>query len=285
MRRKILLALAIAACSIPVTSSLAQKRSSGITWNRNYSAALKQAQQAGKPILMDFTATWCPPCREMEKDVWPDERVVAGSERFVCVSIDVDMNEGIAMKYGAQSIPLIVLADPWGNVIGKHAGYLEARSLVSWMDAFPSDFSQVLEWIAIADKDPSNAKALTSIGEFYRSVNAYDVSNRYYGRALKSDAAKTDLDLREQVLLMMGLNHLRLGNPNEARKTFERCLRECPTGKRCDTALLGVMTTQIKQGKLAEAEKTLAELKTKYPDSAATAQAVRNLDDARAGKK
>jgi thioredoxin-like negative regulator of GroEL len=285
MRTSTLVALILCACSIPATTARSQDRASSITWNRSYSAALKKAQQSGKPVLLDFTAVWCPPCREMEREVWPDEQVVAGSERFVCVSIDVDTNEGLAMKYGAQSIPLIVLADPWGNVIGRHAGYLDARSVAKWMSAFPSDFSQVLEWIAVADKDPGNAKALTSIGEFYRSVNAYDVSNRYYDKALKSDAAKTDLELREQVMLVVGLNHLKLGNPGEARKTFERCLRECPTGKRCDAALLGVLTSQVQQGKLAEAEKTLAEMKSKFPDSPATAQAARNLEDGRAAKK
>ena len=285
MRISTLVALVLCACSIPSTITRAQTRSTSITWNRSFSSGLKEAQKTGKPVLLDFTASWCPPCREMEREVWPDSQVVVSSERFVCVSIDVDMNEGIAMKYGAQSIPLIVLADPWGNVIGRHAGYLDARSVAKWMDAFPSDFSQVLEWIAVADKDPGNAKALTSIGEFYRSVNAYDVSNRYYDRALKSEAAKSDLDLREQVMLVIGLNYLRLGNSNEARKTFERCLRECPTGKRCDTALLGILTTQVNQSKLAEAEKTLAELKAKFPDSTATAQAIRNFEDARAGKK
>jgi thioredoxin-like negative regulator of GroEL len=285
MRSSILFVLALCACSIPTPTARAQERATSITWNRSYTAGLKQAQTMGKPVLLDFTASWCPPCREMEREVWPHEQVIASSERFVCVSIDVDMNAGIAMKYGAQAIPLVVLADPWGNVIGKHTGYLDVRSLVKWMNAFPSDFSQVLEWIAVADKDPGNAKALTSIGEFYRSVNAYDVSNQYYGRALKSDAAKTDLELREHVMLVVGLNHLKMGNPGEARKTFERCLRECPTGKRCDAALLGVLTSQIQQGKFAEAEKTFADLKAKFPDSPATVQAAKNLEASRASKK
>jgi thioredoxin-like negative regulator of GroEL len=283
MRSTILIALTLVVCATAAPAS-AQQKATRITWNRSYNAALKLAQQAGKPVLLDFTASWCPPCREMEREVWPHEGVVAGSERFVCVSIDVDSNEGLAMKYGATSIPLVVLADPWGNTLGKHAGYLDARTLVDWMNAFPSDFSEVLEWIAVADKDPGNAKALMSIGAFYRANGALDVSNRYYDRALKTESAKTDLDLREQVMLVMGLNHLKMGDPSEARKTFERCLRECPTGKRCDTALLGVLTSLVNQGKLADAEKTFAVLKERYPDSAATAQASKNLEAARAKK-
>ena len=248
------------------------------TWVRSYATGLKEAQQAGKPVLLDFTATWCPPCREMEKNVWPDPFVKEAMAKFVCVSVDVDKDPGTAMKYGANSIPLIVLTDPWGNPISKHTGYLRAPELVDWIDAFPDDFSEVLEQIGVADADPNAVDAMTQVAEFYTRAGALEMSRKYYDRALKAAPVKTDVRKREDVLIALGLSNLKLGDYGASRRTFERCLKECAGGSKRDVALLGLTTSQLRQGKMKEAEQTLAILQSEFPSSAATVQARKNVE-------
>jgi thioredoxin-like negative regulator of GroEL len=248
-----------------------------IEWHRNFDKAIKLAKELGKPVIMDFWASWCGPCRQMDQEVWPRAEVVAQSQKFVCISVDVDTNEALATRFRANPIPLIVFADPWGNEITRHVGYLHASSLARVMKAFPSDFSGLNAWNAVLERDSKNVEALSGVAEFYRTLNAWDLSNRYYERALKTDAAKANPEMKEAFLLAMGLNCLKLKDYKDARKTFEKCLKEVPNGSRCATALLGLVTAHIGQGKIAEAEKTFEQLQSQYPDSPATRQAAQNL--------
>ncbi len=104
-------------------------------WREGYSAALEEAQRTGKPVLIDFTATWCPPCRVMEADVWPDERVrEAIEERVIPVQLDVDDPSSAAAvrRYGIQYIPTIVLVDGQGGEIAR-GGFLSAGQMVDFV--------------------------------------------------------------------------------------------------------------------------------------------------------
>src|SRR5512141_2175586 len=47
----------------------------GIPWRTDFDAALAEARQSGRPVLLDFYASWCPPCQVMKHEVWPEAKV------------------------------------------------------------------------------------------------------------------------------------------------------------------------------------------------------------------
>ncbi|HSR70696.1 MAG TPA: thioredoxin family protein [Acidobacteriota bacterium] len=249
-----------------------------VEWVRHYGTGLEQAKELGRPVIIEFWADWCPPCRQMEREVWPDDKVVELSKKFVLISVDTDRDNGTARRFQVNVLPTIVFADPWGNAINRHEGYLHANSLISMMEAFPEDFSQISEWLAILDKDGKDLQALTRIGQYYRDLGVVDLSNRYLERAVKSKQADSKPELKENLRIWIGLNHLKMAENKKARKSFERCLKEFPDGSQCDKAMLGVVTALLQEGKLDQAQEWYQQLALKFPESNAAQQAARNIE-------
>lgn len=96
------------------------KTSAGkIAWVHSVSEGLALAKETGKPALIDFYADWCPPCKEMDRTTFPDERVVAEMARFVAIKADVTRSsskgQAAARKYNVQAIPTYVFIDSAGK--------------------------------------------------------------------------------------------------------------------------------------------------------------------------
>ncbi|WP_067779715.1 thioredoxin [Actinomyces vulturis] len=75
--------------------------------------------QSDVPVLVDFWATWCGPCRQMSPIV--DEVASELGDRVKVVKVDVDENQATAMKYGVRSIPTFAVFRN-GEVFHQFAG-------------------------------------------------------------------------------------------------------------------------------------------------------------------
>jgi tetratricopeptide (TPR) repeat protein len=255
----------------------------GVEWQKDYETARALAQQSGKPMLIDFSANWCKPCQEMAKTFWPQPQNVALTRKFVCVSLNFDKNRSEVSHFKVDRIPAVVFTDPWGNVLTNRFGFgnTVADVLPQIMQIIPADFSPASEWNAVIEHDKNNSIALTKLGEFYRKHGILELSNSYFKRALKTKELEADLKARENILLAVGINCLQQQDYDEAKKAFERCLKEVPDGTHGDVALYGILTAQINKKKFVEAEKTLAQLKTSHPNSPILQQAEAKLQQAK----
>jgi len=256
----------------------ARGEESKIEWKIDFDEALDLAKEKGKPVMIDFWATWCGPCKQMNQEVWPEATVVNLSEKFICIAVDVDRHKSIKNRYRIEVVPTLVFTDPWGGELARRTGYVPLPQMVSMMEAWPSDFSGMKKWMELLEKDNKNLQGLFGMGEFYYKLDIPDLSNDYFKKALKTKEAKQNLEAQEGILLGMGMNHLKSKNFNVARKLFEKSLKEVPEGSLCDKVLLGLVIVHLRLGKIEEAEKTFARLKAKYPNSQAVRQAAKNID-------
>lgn len=78
-----------------------------------------QVLRADKPVLVDFWAEWCAPCRALGPII---ESLSADYDGKVTVAkLDVDANQQVAMQYGIRSIPTVMLFDN-GQVVDTFIG-------------------------------------------------------------------------------------------------------------------------------------------------------------------
>lgn len=127
-----------------VTLSLCSPRQKvpAIDWSYDLDSALTIAAQSQKPLMIDFMATWCPPCKAMEETTFVDPAVIAKSKKFVTVRIDVDKQSeiankynGNARKYGGVGIPNLLFITAGQDTLRHIVGFFYPAELAAIMDS------------------------------------------------------------------------------------------------------------------------------------------------------
>ncbi len=98
---------------------------------RPFAEVLRRARAEKKPIMVDLYATWCGPCKLLDRSTFADEEFGAWAKRtLVSAKIDAEKGEGrrLARRYAIHSFPTVLFLDPSGDELDRLMGAYDAGS-------------------------------------------------------------------------------------------------------------------------------------------------------------
>ena len=122
----------------------------------NFDAAVVQRSN-DVPVVVDFWATWCAPCRQLGPIL--EKLATEGAGAFLLAKVDVDQQPGIAQHFGVSSIPH-VFAIHAGQLVNQFTGALPEGQIREWLQTLqPSATEKLLtEAKALEQTDPTAAE-------------------------------------------------------------------------------------------------------------------------------
>ncbi|MDX2302515.1 MAG: thioredoxin family protein [Microscillaceae bacterium] len=174
----------------------------------SWEQALIEAKKQGKFLFVDAYATWCGPCKYMDKNVFTDAEVAAYyNSNFISYKMDVDKETETAEKYGISAMPTYLFVDAAGEVVFRKTGAmgipefiqlgksaLEIPALQKKYDAGDRSPEFLANYL-LANAENKSDKILTAASDYFKTQKDEDLLSETNFQLLKAFAE--DVNSRE----------------------------------------------------------------------------------------
>ncbi|MXS72039.1 thioredoxin fold domain-containing protein [Flavobacteriaceae bacterium W22] len=159
---------------------------------------LAKAKKENKLVFVDAYASWCGPCKMMERNVFPQKSVGDFyNKNFVNARIDMEKGEGreIAAKYGVRSYPTYLFLNGDGELVSQNYGYMEESMFLAMAENIDSPSNKkgsLKERFAKGEKDPAFLVSIMKLNSNSDFDFAKKASERYFSNKSKSESLTKD---------------------------------------------------------------------------------------------
>lgn len=137
------LVLCAAACQ---AACAAEAQTAHRGWHHTVADAVQDVERLDVPLLMHFHASWCGPCRKMNREVLGSSALRQHlGRRLVGVKIDADEHPELLEKFGISSLPSDLVLDPDGKVLARMTGYQSPQKYLGRLARAEAAWSQEMK--------------------------------------------------------------------------------------------------------------------------------------------
>ena len=122
---------------LPSINGLADEPAGIQFFSGSWQQLLMEASRQNKPLFVDVYTTWCPPCRRMAREAFPDAAVGAKfNKHFISYQLNAEAGEGVelAKRFAVQSYPTALYLLPTGELVHRSVGYGGVKSMITQAD-------------------------------------------------------------------------------------------------------------------------------------------------------
>ncbi|MGV6844775.1 MAG: thioredoxin family protein [Lutibacter sp.] len=213
-----------------LTVSIILPVKSQIGWLNNFDGALKMSQALNKPVLIDFMASWCGPCKMMDRDVWSKQDIQELQKNYVIVKLDIDQNPAVASRYQVNVIPQVMILDSFGNKLYGTIGYKRKYEIGKLLKEYAINLSGINRAMFILQKSKNNVYSNLRVGQKFQDAilvlngnvrrSFLSESNRYFKIADKLKIDKSEV--KEKIALLKLLNKAYAHQTKNVLKTLNK---------------------------------------------------------------
>lgn len=254
-------------------------------WATDLDQALQTAKTGNKLVLIMFSATWCPPCKTMQADVFPkdDVKQILTAD-WVPVYIDEAQNQELIKRFKVQAFPTFVSLSTAGEELDRFVGGRSAEEFVRRLGEVQARADRLTAISREVKANPNDPVTLQRYGDALSEMGRVEEALDQYRKAKQLDtnnATGVDADIYFFETLRAGDK-----DPKAAQERLERIPELYPNSPRVGDSLFVRGLIRLQSQDRAGGRKLLEEYRQKYPDGRFAGPAssiIANLDAEKTG--
>ncbi|MBL7141440.1 MAG: tetratricopeptide repeat protein, partial [Planctomycetes bacterium] len=239
-----------------------EKAAVPVAWRAHLDAAVREAADRGRCVLLYFRADWCQPCELMENGTFAIPAIAQFiNQHFVPVRIDDSGGAGpITQQYAIRVYPSVLFLDPGGNPLHLVLGPRQPQP-------FYTILKQVQELPALMarqDAHPDSLEANFNLGNALAQLGHLERAAPYLRQAVDLDP-KNAKGVKSQARLILAVVPLEKGRSQEALANIDAYLKEFPDAPEVPVAVWYQGTILFQDNRLTEARAYFEEILRRFP--------------------